>query len=113
MSYPHTKLKAYQKALSFHGHVIAIRKSLPRGLGDLADQLHRASTSVVLNLAEGASCRTPGTKRRHFDIALASAGECAAALDLVALEVEAATVPAAREDLEAIGALTTGLLRRL
>jgi len=83
-------------------------------LGDLSDQLHRASTSVVLNLAEGASCRTSPMKRRHFSIALASAGECAAALDLVALETEDRSegLEAAHDDIEAVGALTVGLIRR-
>ncbi len=48
---------------------------------DLADQIHRAATSVALNLAEG-SRLTAGNKRRHFEIAHGSASEVRSALDL-------------------------------
>ena len=52
--------------------------------------------------------------RTRFSIALASAGECAAALDLIGLETDAEDVEVreAREDPEAVGALTIGLMRR-
>jgi four helix bundle protein len=46
---------------------------------DLADQLKRAATSVVLNLAEG-SRSAKGNKPKHFAIAHGSAGEVRAAL---------------------------------
>ena len=47
-------------------------KKLPPEEGDaLADQWRRASYSVVLNIAEGASRRGPQEFRRHLDVALA------------------------------------------
>ncbi len=54
----------------------------PRGQGCPRDQGVRAATSVVLNVAEG---RSRGGKpgRNHHAIALGSAGEVAAILDLV------------------------------
>ena len=48
---------------------------------DLADQIHRAATSVALNLAEGAR-RTGGNQRKHYEIAHGSANEVKACLDV-------------------------------
>ena len=47
---------------------------------DLADQLRRAATSVVLNINEGRR-RAGGDQRRSFEIASGSANEVLAALD--------------------------------
>ncbi len=47
---------------------------------DLADQLRRAASSVVLNLGEGARSMK-GNKPKHYAIAHGSAGEVRAALD--------------------------------
>ncbi len=48
----------------------------------LRDQLLRASSSVVLNIAEGFGSPSRGVKRRHYEIARGSAVECIAVLDL-------------------------------
>ena len=48
----------------------------------LKDQLLRASSSVVLNIAEGFGSSSRGVKRRHYEIARGSAVECIGALDL-------------------------------
>ncbi len=50
---------------------------------NLRDQLLRASSSVVLNTAEGFGSSSRGIKRRHYEIARGSAIECVAILDLV------------------------------
>ena len=56
---------------------------------NLRDQLLRASSSVVLNTAEGFGSASRGVKRRHYEIARGSAMECVAILDLaVALGLE-------------------------
>ena len=61
---------------------------------NLRDQLLRASSSVVLNTAEGFGPASCGVKRRHYEIARGSAMECVAILDLaVALGLDG--VPAA------------------
>jgi hypothetical protein len=39
---------------------------LPRGRSHLADQLSRASTSIVLNIAEGAGKYSKADKRRYY-----------------------------------------------
>ena len=49
---------------------------------DLADQLRRAATSVLLNLAEGQKSGN-GNKLRHYKIAQDSAQEIGGALDAV------------------------------
>ena len=61
---------------------------------NLRDQLRRASSSVVLNVAEGFGSASRGVKRRHYEIARGSAMECVAIVDLAsALGLEG--VPAA------------------
>jgi len=112
--YPHQKLHFYHHSLESHREVIVIKKSLPRGLGELVDQLYRASSSTVLNIAEGAGAWMPGSKRRHMRSAIASMGECAAALDLISMEVEIdpCVLEAAHRELGLAQRMTAGLLKR-
>ena len=58
-------------------------EALPRGRSHLADQFTRASTSVVLNIAEGAGKLSKGDKRRYYLTARGSATESAALLDVL------------------------------
>lgn len=113
--FPHHHLKAYQRAVKFHRFVVSLRRSLRAGLGDLYDQLKRASTSACLNLAEGASAWEPGNKRRYFRASLASMGESAAALELIAIELvlEGEAFEEAMESLSEARDLTSGLLRKV
>jgi four helix bundle protein len=79
----HEHLDVYQLALKFH---VGVMDLLPtKGQRVLRDQLERASLSIVLNIAEGAGRCTPPERRRHFIIALGSAYECAAILDVLRL----------------------------
>ena len=52
--FDHERLDVYRVAIAFVVIANDVVESLPRGRGYLADQLQRASTSVVLNIAEGA-----------------------------------------------------------
>ena len=64
--------------------VVRLREQVPaihRVDPDLADQLKRAASSVVLNLAEGQRFDN-GNKLRHYKIAQGSAHEVKAALDV-------------------------------
>src|SRR5687768_10990420 len=61
----------------------AVIDGLPNGSGYLADQLRRASASIVLNFAEGCGRPSPADRRRHFAIARGSAYEVGAVLDVV------------------------------
>jgi four helix bundle protein len=83
--FTHQKLKVYAKALEFFA---TVTNWLP-GWGKrhaVADQLGRASESLVLNLAEGSRLRLPFRKAQALDYALGSTLECAACLDLAAIK---------------------------
>ncbi len=82
-SLPQDRLEVYHLALALHGACMDL--PLRRGAGPLRDQLHRASLSVVLNIAEGAGRNARPDKRRFYEIAKGSAAECAAALDVARL----------------------------
>lgn len=60
----------------------AIVGAFPPGHADLADQLKRASTSIALNIAEGAGEYSRADKARFYRMAKRSATECAAILDV-------------------------------
>jgi four helix bundle protein len=53
MPFDHERLDVYQVALDFLTLADEVSEHLPRGRSHLADQLTRASTSIVLNIAEG------------------------------------------------------------
>jgi len=74
----------------FHAHEVAMEmatalrpalEALARHDRDLASQLRRAATSVVLNIAEG-SGRWGKDRTQHYRIAAGSAAEAKAALEL-------------------------------
>jgi four helix bundle protein len=46
----------------------------------LCRQLQRAAASLIANIGEGAACHTAGDRRRYFEYAYRSAGECSALL---------------------------------
>lgn len=78
----HEQLDVYQVALEFLVFANEVIERLPRGRSHLADQLTRASTSIVLNLAEGAGKHSKPDKRRFYLTARGSATESAALLDV-------------------------------
>jgi four helix bundle protein len=57
--------------------------TLPRGFGFLADQLRRAAASVPLNYLEGCGRSGAAERRQFFRIAIGSAHEVAATLDVM------------------------------
>lgn len=80
--FDHEKLRAYQEALRFVAWVEPIIEKLPAKLG-ARDQLDRASTSIVLNIAEGNGKRSHPDRCRYLDTSRGSALECAACLDVL------------------------------
>lgn len=83
MSFDHERLDVYQRALDVLDLCDAIVQAMPSGRAHLKDQLDRAATSIVLNIAEGAGEFSPDEKRRFYRIARRSATELAAILHVV------------------------------
>ena len=77
----HERLDCYQLAREVADW--AVSQASPPERKHLRDQLTRAADSMVLNIAEG-SGKEAGAARRHpYNIALGSAAEVCAVLDLV------------------------------
>jgi four helix bundle protein len=74
------RLDAYQASAKHLGVVARLVAKIPRGHGDLVEQLRRAALSVPLNIAEG-SGKFNRDAGRSYAIARGSALECAAILD--------------------------------
>jgi len=79
----HEKLECYRQLVAIAEEVARRVARWPKGHGDLVDQLRRATTSTILNLAEGnGKSRYRRERRWFFRISLGSIAEVAAALDL-------------------------------
>ena len=83
MAFDHENLDVYNVALDFLIEADGVLERLPRGRGHLADQLTRASISIVLNIAEGAGKYSGPDKHRYFLSALGSTTESAAVFDIL------------------------------
>ncbi len=77
-------LIVYQTAVRFLPLAAAIADGLAPRYAGLADQLRRASLSVLLNIAEGSGKSTGPDQRRFYTIARGSAMECAPIVDACA-----------------------------
>jgi four helix bundle protein len=110
--FDHEKLEVYQESLAFISWLEPIIQKLPKTIA-VTDQLDRASTSIVLNLAEGNGKFTPPDRCRFFDIARGSALECAAALDVLAAKgrCELAVVNVGKGRLLGIVSMLVGLIK--
>src|SRR4051812_2856518 len=82
LQFDHERLEVYQEALRFVTWVGPLIDELPVKLA-VRDQLDRASTSIVLNLAEGNGKRSHLDRCRYFDTSRGSGVECAACLDVL------------------------------
>ena len=99
MYFGHEKLTVYTLALDIArwAQGVATRRTLK-------DQLVRAADSVVLNIAEGAA-RDGDARRNHYRIALGSAAEVAAVMDLLG------TTGTQTHDIRRVGAMLAKLTR--
>ena len=111
--FDHEKLRAYQEALQFAAWVEPIIERLPGKLS-ARDQLDRASTSIVLNIAEGNGKRSHPDRCRFFDISRGSALESAACLDVLVARNKIAPndVAAGKAILVGVVSLVAGLIAR-
>jgi four helix bundle protein len=74
------RLDVYRVAREFD--VFAVRVLPRRGCASLRDQLQRASSSIVLNIAEGCGRYARLEKAHFYLVARGSAMECAGVLDV-------------------------------
>ena len=81
----HEKLDVYRISLAYVAYVYKLSARLKGNHRHARDQILRASQSIPLNIAEGNGRRGQADLRRFFDIARASALECAAAQDVLQL----------------------------
>jgi len=79
----HQRLQCYRRLLSVAQTVPALVAKWPTRYGYLVDQLQRALTSAIFNLAEGNGRASPKERRHFFSIALGSLAEVDAAFDVV------------------------------
>ena len=83
MSLDHSKLDVYHRSLELRDRLDQIQDVMPPGRAHLKDQLDRAGTSIVLNIAEGAGEFSLPDKQRLYRMARRSATETAAILDIL------------------------------
>ena len=101
----HCKLDCYRLALSVAHWAGAV--SIAPSRKHLRYQLVRAADSIVLNLAEGSGQPRGDARRNHYRIALGSAAEVSAIMDLLGV----GTADAHRLEIERVGAMLTKLTR--
>jgi four helix bundle protein len=78
----HEKLLVYQKSLKFVEWTDELISKVNKKI-NVIDHLDRASTSIVLNIAEGNGKFTSRDRCKFFDISRGSALECAGCLDVI------------------------------
>jgi four helix bundle protein len=111
--FDHEKLDVYRVAIEFVESANAIIQQLPKGNANLADQLHRASTSIILNIAEGTGEFAKNERNRFYRIARRSATECAGIFDICQKLhlLEEKTLSPARELLLRIVSMLTKMVK--
>src|SRR5580693_1183093 len=111
--FDHEKLEVYQEAIAFIAWLSAILEGTVQ-IGEVKEQLDRASTSIPLNIAEGNGKYAPKDRCRFFDIAHGSALECAAGLDVLVAKVKLTPdqIRPGKESLQKIVRMLMGLIKR-
>ena len=111
--FDHEKLEVYREAIAFIAWLSTLMEGTVR-IGDVKDQLDRASTSIPLNIAEGNGKYSPKDRCRFFDIAHGSALECAAGLDILVAKAKLTPdqIRPGKERLQRIVRMLMGLIKR-
>ncbi len=110
------KLDIYKKALKFTAAIYEFSKKLPNDEKyGLISQLRRASTSIVLNIAEGSGSGSDMEFSRFLRIAMRSTYEVRAIIDLIiSLKLASGEDMAIfREELDEISAMIFSLVKKL
>lgn len=113
MWFEHEKLEVYRKAIAFVAWLSLLLDEMDR-IGDVKDQLDRASTSIALNIAEGNGKYSAKDRCRFFDTAHGSALECAAGLDVLVAKRKSSPdrIRQGKEMLQHIVRMLIGLIKR-
>src|SRR6266545_965239 len=111
--FDHEKLEVYRESIALIVWLSALLDTAMR-IGEVKDQLDRASTSIPLNIAEGNGKYAPKDRCRFFDIAHGSALECAAGLDVLVAKVKLMPdqIRPGKERLQRIVRMLMGLIKR-
>jgi four helix bundle protein len=111
--FDHEKLEVYREAIAFVSWLSVLLEETVR-VGEVRDQLDRASTSMALNIAEGNGKYTPKDRCRFFDTAHGSALECAAGLDILVAKAKLTPdqIRPGKERLQRIVRMLMGLIKR-
>jgi four helix bundle protein len=111
--FDHEKLEVYREGIAFIAWLSPILEGTVR-VGDVKDQLDRASTSIPLNIAEGNGKYALKDRCRFFDIAHGSALECAAGLDVLVAKGKLTVdeIRPGKERLQSIVRMLMGLIKR-
>jgi four helix bundle protein len=111
--FDHERLEVYQQTIGFVAWLSAILQAVVR-VGDVKDQLDRASTSIALNIAEGNGKYAMKDRCRFLDIAYASALECAAGLDVLVAKgkLQLNEIRPGKEQLQRVVRMLMGLIKR-
>lgn len=110
------KLNVYQKALKFTKTVYQFSNSLPKEEQfGIVNQLRRATTSIVLNIAEGAGSGFNLEFKRFLKMSLRSSYEVSSIFDII--EVlnygDQKILEQLRMELDEISAMIAGLIKSL
>jgi four helix bundle protein len=111
--FDHEKFEVYRETIAFIAWLSAILENAVR-VGDVKDQLDRASASIALNIAEGNGKYSPKDRCRFFDTAHGSALECAAGLDILVAKGKVTTdqIVPGKERLQKVVRMLMGLIKR-
>ena len=77
------KLIVYQKARLLNKDILVFLETNNIKSSNMSDQLKRAASSILLNIAEGSGRQTKADKKNFYTIAKGSAYECASILGLI------------------------------
>ena len=84
MRYKFQNLEVYKLALDYVDTIYKLAKGLPEGERyNLKQQVERAATSVVLNIAEGSTGQSDAEQNRFLGMALRSYMETVACMDIM------------------------------
>jgi four helix bundle protein len=113
MAFDHHKLDVYRRSLTLLETCDEIARQLPTGRAHLRDQMDRAASSIVANIAEGAGEFSRKEKARFYRMARRSGIEIAAWLDIIMRrqEVPEPLVQQALQLLEAVVSMLVKLIR--